>query len=354
MIYSSHKAAHHLDRLKALREGKLIYPTQVQIDLTNECNHRCPFCFYRCAKNDRLNALFNEKDVIPTEHVLKLLKEFKKVGIPAVQFTGGGEPFMHPGITEILQKTLDLGLELAVVTNGAKVKPEHLEMLARSVWVRFSVDASTPQIYAASQHSTEEDFHHVIATIKDLVSRRKGSSVIGMSFVISPINYKQIESFADMAKDLGVDNIRYSVAYTPRGIDLYRDIWEEIKNRCYRTRRIQTEKFKVFDLAEDHLCNLDMRDKGYDFCGYQHFTAVIGADGCVYPCCTLKYNAAMTSFGNIKEQSFKDIWNGEKRAKWMKMDHLKYVCDKNPCWMDSKNKMISYLIKNNPPHVNYI
>jgi radical SAM protein with 4Fe4S-binding SPASM domain len=109
----------------------------------------------------------------------------------------------------------------------------------------------------------------------------------------------------------------------------------------------------VFDLADDHLCNLDMRDKGYDFCGYQHFTGVIGADGHVYPCCTLKYNAA-TTFGDIKLQSFKDIWMGEKRKKWLKIDHLKLVCDKQPCWMDKKNLMISYLIKNNPPHVNYI
>ena len=99
---------------------------------------------------------------------------------------------------------------------------------------------------------------------------------------------------------------------------------------------------------------MDFRQKGYTFCGYQHFTGVVGADLEVYPCCTLKYNAAGTSFGSLKEQSFKDIWYGPKRKAWLKRDHLKEVCDKNPCWMDKKNEFISYLIHPNPPHVNYI
>ena len=116
---------------------------------------------------------------------------------------------------------------------------------------------------------------------------------------------------------------------------------------------IRTKHFKVFNLVVAHLENLDLRQKGYTVCGYQHFTAVLGADQEVYPCCTLKYNSR-TGFGNLKDKTFKEIWGGEKRKKWLSMDHLGLVCDKNPCWMDSKNRFISYLIQENPPHVNYI
>lgn len=352
MIYSSHKAAHHLDRISALRKGEMIYPTQVQIDLTNSCNHKCPYCFYRHSRNEKLNALFNEKDIIPTERMLKLVDEFKELGVPAVQYTGGGEPFDHPGIYEILDHTIKNGLEMAIVTNGGKVDPNRLDILEKCSWIRFSLDASSAAMHSITHGTDREDFDRIVSIIKALVDK-KGPTVVGLSFVVNPINYKEMLNFTAMASKLGVNNVRFSVAYTPRGIDLFRDIWEKIEDLAKQCRKFNTDKFKVFDLAREHLCNLDMRDKGYNFCGYQHFTAVIGADSVLYPCCTLKYNS-VSNLGSLKDHSFKELWTGEKRTRWLKMDHLKAVCDKNPCWMDSKNKFIDYLIQNDPPHVNYI
>ena len=95
MIYSPFKVVHNMDRIEDLKNGINIMPTQVQIDLTNSCNHRCAYCFYRCARNEYLNALFNDQDRIPYEIMVSLIDELRKLGIGAIQYTGGGEPFKY-------------------------------------------------------------------------------------------------------------------------------------------------------------------------------------------------------------------------------------------------------------------
>lgn len=352
MIYSNYKAAHHLDKISNLRRAEPVWPTQVQIDLTNACNHRCPYCFYRCARNKYLNATFDEKDSISYERIKMLLEEFATYGILAVQYTGGGEPLMHPEFYSILEDTIKNKIEYALVTNGALIDLNRMDLFKKATWIRISMDAITPGIYAKSHNTNESDLDHVFNVINAMVSNCPDVT-LGVSFVVNPMNFNEIVETTRIVRDLGVDNIRLSVAYTPKGIGLYREIWSTIETLTHRAKELETRHFKVFNLIASHLENLDLRQKGYSFCGYQHFTAVIGADLEVYPCCTLKYNS-ISRLGNLKEKTFYDVWMGATRAEWLKRDHLKEVCDKNPCWMDKKNEFISYLISQDPPHKNYI
>ena len=350
MIYSSFKASHHLQRIERLRKKQLILPTQVQIDLTNKCNHRCPYCFYRYDQNDKLNALFNRKDEIPYERMIRLLKEFRELQIPAVQYTGGGEPLLYPRLKDILQETIDNGIEYSLVTNGNLIDYGHLDLLKKATWIRVSLDASTPETYIKSQGA--DHFKETIQAI-EMLARECKNNTVGISFVANPINWKEIYQATVLARSLGVDNIRLSVAYTPKGARLYADYWDEIEKLARLSKQLESKDFKVFNLITSHLDNLDYKHKGYDFCGYQHFTAVIGADQIVYPCCTLKYNSIIP-FGSLKDKTFYEIWTGDKRKAWLKRDHLKEVCDNWPCWMDKKNEFISYLVHPNPPHKNFV
>lgn len=352
MIYSSFKAAHHLDRIENLKSGKAIIPTQVQIDLTNRCNHNCPYCFYRCARTETLNALFNENDCFDCKRMIALIKEFSRLGIGAVQYTGGGEPFMHPKIYDILYFTILAGLEFAIVTNGGMMDLKEIDLFKRASWIRFSLDAASPAMHAKSQCCPEGEFPRTIEKIKR-VCAECSQTIVGISFVVNPINYRETLAVAELAKSLGVHNVRFSVAYTPQGIELYRGIWPEIEELARKAKRLEDKRFKIFNLVGAHLENLDFKQKGYSFCGYQHFTAVLGADMELYPCCTLKYNP-LGKLGNLKDKTFFELWTGRVRAAWLKRDHLKLVCDKNPCWMDGKNQFLSYLMEPDPPHINFI
>jgi MoaA/NifB/PqqE/SkfB family radical SAM enzyme len=343
-VYSPFKAAHHIKMIMALRNKEMTYPTQIQIDLTNKCNHRCKYCFSKYT----IGRVFDNVCVDKTT-LFKLLDDAVKLGIKAFHYTGGGEPFLHSDIYEILEKTIANKLEYGMVTNGSLIDFKKSKVLKNMSWIRISLDAADAEMYSKLRGVYE--FNKIIRVIEQFITQCP-DTVLGVSFVINPINYSQIVDFAAMAKKLGVDNVRYSIAWTPKGWDNLDEL-AEVYDLLTEAKSYQSSTFKVFDLTKGRLDNFSLKDKEYSSCGYQHFTTVIGADCIVYPCCTLKYNEE-ASFGSIKEQSFKEIWEGERRRLWLVRDHLRDVCSKNICWMEDKNKFIGYLLEDNPRHVNFI
>jgi len=344
-VYSPYKAAHHVERVLALRKGELIYPTQIQIDLTNQCNHHCTYCFSKFTINNGFG-----KYSIETKDVLSLLDDAVVLGIPAFHYTGGGEPFEHKDIYPILEKTIKNGLDYGMVTNATLIDMKRSAILKKMAWIRISVDASTASMY--QQLRGVDEFYKVIEIIQGF-NEYYPKTELGVSFVVNPINYSQIFSFAELSKDLGVDNVRYSIAWFPQGKKHYSKMMKTINELISEAKKLEARDFRVFDLTRGRLENLDLTNKDYRTCGYQHFTTVIGADSQVYPCCTLKY-VPEASFGSLKEDRFHHIWMGERRKNWVKRNHLKEVCSKTICWMEEKNKFIGYLIENNPEHVNFI
>ena len=45
--YSPYKAIHHLDKLAQMKKGEQPVPAQVQLIISDLCNHNCSFCAYR-------------------------------------------------------------------------------------------------------------------------------------------------------------------------------------------------------------------------------------------------------------------------------------------------------------------
>lgn len=341
-VYSPYKAAYHFDRISALRKRELVYPTQIQIDLTNRCNHKCIYCFSKFTLGHN-----TENDFVDTSVVFNLLDDAKKLGVKCFHYTGGGEPFLHRDIYAVLEKTIANGLEYGMVTNGTLIDFDRVDLLEKMSWIRISIDASDSIMYYRLRKVDE--FDKTIKIAKNFVEKCP-DTVVGLSFVINPMNYSQIIDFAKMAKDMSVDNVRYSIAWFPNWQDVY---GFDIRGLMEETEELQDKNFKVFNLTKGRLDNFTPQDKDYNMCGYQHFTTVIGADSVIYPCCTLKY-IAEASFGSLKTNRFQEIWEGERRKKWVDDKHLERVCSKHICWMEDKNKFIGYLIEENPNHVNFI
>ncbi len=80
---------------------------------------------------------------MPIEHVLTLLQQAAMVGVRTVSFSGG-EPFVHPGIRQILRAAVDGGLEVELVTNGTLVKPSDIPLLEQVKCVTVSIDGTAP------------------------------------------------------------------------------------------------------------------------------------------------------------------------------------------------------------------
>ena len=49
-------------------------------------------------------------------------------GVKAVTFSGGGEPLVYPYITETMEKVLDAGIDLSIITNGSMLKGRNAQL----------------------------------------------------------------------------------------------------------------------------------------------------------------------------------------------------------------------------------
>src|SRR5437870_10993107 len=85
------------------------------------CNLSCRHCFVSCTPHNRA---FGFLDMATVE---KTLEESVALGVKEYYFTGG-EPFLHPDMTAILEMTLRYG-PATVLTNGTVLKEDWLRRL---------------------------------------------------------------------------------------------------------------------------------------------------------------------------------------------------------------------------------
>src|SRR6266542_617703 len=106
------------------------------------CNLTCRHCFISCSPHNREFGFLRLADV------KRRLDESVALGVKEYYFTGG-EPFLNPDMTAILELTLHYG-PATVLTNGTVFKEEWLDRLARaeakspySLEFRVSIDGFT-------------------------------------------------------------------------------------------------------------------------------------------------------------------------------------------------------------------
>ena len=106
------------------------------------CNLACTHCFISCSPDNRSFPMMARADVE------RLLAESVRFGVREYYFTGG-EPFAHPEMVAILERTLAYG-PATVLTNGTLLRSDRVERLARaaeaspySLEVRVSIDGFT-------------------------------------------------------------------------------------------------------------------------------------------------------------------------------------------------------------------
>lgn len=352
MLYSPLKVFHHRDRIDALRRGDQPSPAQVQLIITNRCNHNCRFCAYRM-EGYPSNQLFHVKDEIAYPKVCELLDDCVEMGVGAIQITGGGEPTIHPEFTAICHGVLSRGLELAVVTNGNAISEAVMDLLTQAAWVRVSLDAGTPQTYQLIRHVSGNAYRKTWHNIMELVKakhRVDGRVVIGVGFVVTRENFREVLMVTEAARDAGVDNIRLSAVFQSDGADYFDDIHPEAVELCRKAKAMETPTFRVFNNFDHRFEDLELAHPDYQFCGVQNFDTYIGADLNVYRCCSTAYNRRGL-IGSIKERRFHDLWESvEKRRSFAEFDARGCPW----CMFNDKNRTIAYAISTDPPHVNFV
>ncbi len=344
-FYSPWKLSFYLEELKKIRNGEVVSPVNLQIDLTNKCQCKCLFCFYDIHKHIKD---FNRKDEILFEDVNRIVLQFKELGGKSTEFTGGGEPLLYPNFRDISRLSREEGLELALVTNG-QLLHNFIDEVSDYSWVRVSLDAFKNATYKLCHGCNGEFISKVKDNIIKMCNKKQKKCILGISIITCKENWQEIYDISKFAKDSGADNIRISLAHTPQKEHIFDGIWDNVIDEIEKAKLLQNNYFKVFTFS-NRIRDIARQTCG-GFCYYHHFTAVVGANACLYPCCYEKY-VPKRNLGSLYDSSFRELWHGEKRNKFI--NSVAKNCPES-CWMTEKNAFADYLVQNKEdvPHINF-
>lgn len=350
-IYSQLKPAWHPDRIEALRDGLRPRPIHVQLILSDLCNQDCSFCAYRMSAG-LSNEMFtagaelagghnNPIRRIPTEKALEIVDDCGEMGVKAIQFTGGGEPTVHPDHLRVFGRAQAHGIDTALVTNGVKLKADADEILAMT-WIRISIDAGSREAYSAVRRVPAGHWDKVWGNIEALASRYEG--VLGTGFVVTTQNYRGIGTAARRAKDAGARNMRVGAVFSADGSSFYGDTVPAICAEIQAAKEaVDGGGFEVIDLFGRRLGDLEGGSPTDEACGYQYLTVYIGGDLNVYRCCNTAYTRAGT-VGSLREQRFRDAALAYEPFDARTCRHCQFM---------GQNQAIRSLI-DEPEHVNFV
>lgn len=344
-IFFKYKIITYPDILDKLVKDEDVNPINLEINLTNICNHNCIWCTY--------GYLHTNRDTLNSDVVFKLLEDAKKMDIKSITWTGGGEPTVHKDFFKFIELASKYNIRQGLNTNGACLNNEMIDFIAKNFsYVRFSVDAGTKETLSKCHRTSENDFEKICKNIKLMTEAKKkynSNVVIGYSFLIDKANFKDIVESTKLAKELGVDYIQIKpiVNYTGSNEQFSEksEIWKELDLKFEEIKALETENFKV-RILNHKFDNIKLQNENYGRkyhkCVGCNVLASVGANGSVDLCCAYK-GIDKWSLGNINEESFEKIWYGNKRKKVKE----KIIINKCPpmCKADEINRMVDFIKK---------
>jgi len=320
-----------------LGQGYSFYPTTIFISINSQCNLKCKMCdvgqrqmgtqFYKNLKTDTELSL---------ERLKSLIDEVKNFHpLIAVIST---EPLLYKDLVEFSNYVTSAGLDLQITTNGFLLE-KFADELVKSKLQRLYISIDGPSLIHNSIRGVKGSFEKAYAGIQAVNETKKKMNKtypkLYINYSISDSNYHCLEGFMKTMEDLEIESVTFShlnyitksmakkhnqqyghickatpccISNTaPLKVDpiiLAKQI-ERVKtkylNKCLFSPELDEEGIRIFYHEPERFV-----ERNRCFVPWQ--VAQIIANGDLIPM-TRCFHIVL---GNIYEQSFKEIWNGEK------------------------------------------
>lgn len=353
-LYTPFKIFHYQEKLDSLPQeiDQIRPPLHIRIKPTNVCNHNCWYCAYRAA-DLQLGQDMNIRDTIPESKMLEIIDDVVAMGVQAVTFSGGGEPFCYPHLLKTVRKLIDTPVKFAALSNGAKVEGGIAELFAQhGTWLRVSMDGWDDASYREYRGVAEGEFSRIMRNLETF-QRLGGQCILGVSFIVDQKNVAQIYPMAKRLKGIGVNSLKISpciVSNEGRENNAYHaTIYPQVRAEVERVLSdLADEQFEVFDAYHE----LEEKfTKPYRWCPYLQILPVIGADQNVYSCQDKAYNLRSGLLGSIKDISFREFWEHDKQ----KFFRINPSCECNHhCVANNKNRLVLDYLDADPEHLGFV
>ena len=263
-------------------------PKSVKIEISSKCNLKCDFCYN--SKSDRHNFM-------SFEDFKFIIRQIKDIGVKQVGLLLSGEPTLNPYLVDMINYGKDIGIPyIFITTNGILVKDELANNIANSKLdsLKWSINHYTSDSFL--KHTGIDGFNQVVENIKNFYKINRNINLYASTVV----------------KDLN-------------------NINEELKNFINKNVMPYVKEHYYFEennqgglIGSNNVCNR----KPLMPCPRLFNNGYITSDLKVVCCCcgfTSKFVV-----GDLRKQSFMQIWNGEKmqylRQKHINNDSSNIIC----------------------------
>ena len=267
-------------------------PISISIEPTTSCNLRCPEC------PSGLRSFTRPTGMLQQQMFQKTIDQLKDT-LTYLTFYFQGEPYLNPQFLEMVKYASANGIYTATSTNAHYLKDEVARQTVESGLDRLiiSIDGTSQDTYESYRVGGQlekviEGTRNILAWKKKLKS--KTPHTIFQFLVVKP-NEHQIPEVYRLADELGVDQVVLKTAQIydyENGSDLI-----PVQDKYSRYQKTSSGNYQIKSSLDNQ-------------CWKMWHSCVITWDGKVVPCCFDK--DAHFVLGDLKDQSFEEIWFGEK------------------------------------------
>lgn len=267
------------------------FPISIAIEPTTACNLRCPEC------PSGLRSFTRPTGMLKKDFFEQFIAEIHKKTF-YLTFYFQGEPYLNPQFLDMVKIASNKKMYTATSTNAHFLTPENAEKTVNSGLDRLiiSIDGTTQETY--QQYRVGGSLEKVIEGTKNIIQAKrklkKNKPHVIFQFLVVKPNEHQISDVLKLAKELGVDEVKFKTA--------------QVYDYKYGNSLIpENPKYARYKRLPDG--TYTVKNPLLNHCWKMWHSCVVTWDGKVVPCCFDK--DAQHQLGNLSEKYFRQIWRSE-------------------------------------------
>jgi radical SAM protein with 4Fe4S-binding SPASM domain len=268
-------------------------PMSISFEPTTSCNLRCPEC------PSGLREFTRPTGMLQQDFFEQTIDDIHKE-LLYLTFYFQGEPYLNPKFLDMVKYASSKGIYTATSTNAHYLNDEKARKTVESGLDRLiiSIDGTTQEVYenyrvGGKLDKVLEGARNIVKWKKELKSK---TPFVFFQFLVVKPNQHQLEDVKRLAKEIGVDQLRFKTAQVYDYKDDPNQLIPDI------------DKYSRYKL--DARGEMQVKNGLSNHCWRLWSANVLTWDGLVVPCCFDK--DAQHKLGDLKQRSFREIWQSDE------------------------------------------